>query len=310
MSDAGALGFVDLGFVDLGFIGLGVMGEPMCANLARKSNRPVAAFDLDPAPLARLAPHGVRACASIAEVAASADVIFLSLPSAAEVGAVCLGAAGIVAARGRTRAVVDMSTGAVEATRRIATALAAAGIEFVDAPVARTRAAAQAGTLLIMVGSSDAQFRAVEPLLACMGSDVVHCGPVGNGQVVKILNNMVLFMTGQALAEALVIGERAGVEGAQLFEALTRGSADSFALRNHGMKAMVPGLFPEKAFPTDYALKDIRLALELAEGCGVEARGARLTADLLRASSAAGFGANYWPVLVKLIDRAGRAGSL
>jgi 3-hydroxyisobutyrate dehydrogenase-like beta-hydroxyacid dehydrogenase len=299
MSDAGALGF----------IGLGVMGEPMCANLARKSGRPVAAFDLDSAPLARLAPHGVRACASIAEVAASADVVFLSLPSAAEVEAVCLGAAGIAAARGRTRTVVDMSTSAVEATRRIATALTAAGIAFVDAPVARTRAAAQAGTLLIMVGGSDTQIRAVEPLLACMGSDVVHCGPVGNGQVVKILNNMVLFMTGQALAEALAIGARAGVDGTRLFEALARGSADSFALRNHGMKAMVPGSFPEKAFPTDYALKDIRLALELAAACGVEARGAQLTADLLQKTSAAGFGGNYWPVLVKLIEPAGGAGS-
>jgi hypothetical protein len=202
-----------------------------------------------------------------------------------------------------------MSTSAVEATRRIATRLAAAGIEFVDAPVARTRAAAQEGTLLIMVGGADAQFRALEPLLACMGSDVVHCGPVGNGQVVKILNNMVLFMTGQALAEALVIGARAGVDGARLFEALARGSADSFALRNHGMKALVPGLFPEKAFPTDYALKDIRLALELAEACGVEARGARLTANLLQETAAAGFGGDYWPVLVKLIERAGGAGS-
>lgn len=304
MSDAGALGVVELGF-----IGLGVMGEPMCANLARTSARPVAAFDLDPEPLARLAPHGVRACASIAEVAAGADIVFLSLPSAAEVASVCLGAAGIAAARGRTRLIVDMSTSAVEATRHIAAGLAAAGIDFVDAPVARTRAAAQAGTLLIMVGGSDAQFRAVEPLLARMGSDVVHCGPVGNGQVVKVLNNMVLFMTGQALAEALVIGARAGVGGEQLLAALARGSADSFALRNHGMKAMVPGLFPEKAFPTDYALKDIRLALELAQGCGVEARGARLTASVLQETAGAGFGGNYWPVLVKLIERAGGAGS-
>ena len=303
MGDAGAPGFGDLGF-----IGLGVMGEPMCANLARKSGRPVAAFDLDPAPLGRLASGGVRACASVAEVAARADVVFLSLPSAAEVEAVCLGPAGIAAAGGRTRLIVDMSTCAVEATRQIGSRLAAGGIAFLDAPVARTRAAAQAGTLLIMVGSSDAQFSAVEPLLACMGSDVIHCGPLGNGQVVKILNNMVLFMTGQALAEALVIGERAGVKGAQLFEALSRGSADSFALRNHGMKAMVPGLFPEKAFPTDYALKDIRLALDLAQACGVEARGARLTADLLQKTSEAGFGGNYWPVLAKLIEPVGGAG--
>jgi len=282
----------------LGFIGLGVMGEPMCANLVRKSGRPVAAFDLDTAPLARLQGLGVRACASAAEIAAQADTVFLSLPSAVEVEAVCR---DLAAARGRTRTIVDMSTSAVEATRRIAAELARAGIELVDAPVARTRAAAQTGTLLIMVGSGDAAFSALEPLLGCMGGDVVHCGPVGSGQAVKILNNMVLFMTGQALAEAFVIGERAGVGRARLAEALARGSADSFALRNHGMKAMAPGEFPHKAFPTAYALKDIRLALELARDCGVDARGAGLTAERLQEAVAAGFGADYWPVLVKLV---------
>ena len=282
----------------LGFIGLGVMGEPMCANLARKSGLPVAAFDLDAAPLERLQGLGVRACASVAEVAGRADIVFLSLPSAFEVEAVCR---DLAAARGRTRTIVDMSTSAVEATRRIAAELASAVIEFVDAPVARTRAAAQAGTLLILVGGGEAAFRTLEPLLGCMGSDVVHCGPTGSGQVVKLLNNMVLFMTGQALAEAFVIGERAGVGRAQLAAALARGSADSFALRNHGTKAMVPGEFPQKAFPTDYALKDIRLALELARDGGVDARGARLTAELLQETVAAGFGADYWPVLVKLV---------
>jgi 3-hydroxyisobutyrate dehydrogenase-like beta-hydroxyacid dehydrogenase len=282
----------------LGFIGLGVMGEPMCANLARKSGLPVAAFDLDAAPLARLHGLAVRACASVAEVAAQAEVVFLSLPSAVEVEAVCR---DLAAAHGRTRTIVDTSTSAVAATRRIAAELARAGIELVDAPVARTRAAAQAGTLLIMVGGGDAAFGALEPLLGCMASDVLHCGPTGSGQVVKILNNMVLFMTGQALAEAFVIGERAGVGRARLAEALARGSADSFALRNHGMKAMVPGEFPQRAFPTAYALKDIRLALELARDCAVDARGAGLTAELLQEAVGAGFGADYWPVLVKLV---------
>lgn len=286
----------------LGFIGLGVMGEPMCANLARRSGLPVAAFDLDAAPLARLHGLAVRACASVAEVAGHADCVFLSLPGAVEVEAVCR---DLAAGRGRTRTIVDMSTSAVAATRRIAAELARAGIALVDAPVARTRAAAQSGTLLIMVGGGDAAFRALEPLLGCMGSDVVHCGPVGSGQAVKILNNMVLFMTGQALAEAFVIGERAGVGRARLAEALARGSADSFALRNHGVKAMVPGEFPRKAFPTAYALKDIRLALELARDCGVDARGAGLTAERLQEAVAAGFGADYWPVLVKLVAGAG-----
>jgi hypothetical protein len=242
----------------------------------------------------------VRACDSVAEVAARSDVVFLSLPSAAEVEAVCR---ELAAARGRSRLIVDMSTSAVGSTRRIAAALARADIEFVDAPVARTRAAAQAGTLLIMVGGADAAFRALEPLLACMGSDVVHCGPAGSGQVVKILNNLVLFMTGQALAEAFVIGERAGVDRARLAEALARGSADSFALRNHGMKALLPGRFPERAFSAEYMLKDVGYALELAADCGLALSGAENARALLERTIAAGFGAEYFPALAKVIGK-------
>ena len=136
-----------------------------------------------------------------------------------------------------------------------------------------------------------------------MGSDVTHCGGVGSGQVVKILNNMVLFQTVNALAEALALGRRAGVDPALLFEALSKGSADSFALRNHGMKAMLPGVYPERAFSVEYAAKDNGYALELGRETGVRLRGAQLLADILQEARAAGFGAAYWPVIAKLADR-------
>jgi 3-hydroxyisobutyrate dehydrogenase-like beta-hydroxyacid dehydrogenase len=290
----------------LGFIGLGVMGEPMCANLIMKSGRTVYGTDTRRAPVDRLAARGLKACTTAAEVAAAADVIFLSLPSGREVEEVCLGAGGIAAAKGRVHTVVDMSTSAPKLMAELADKLAARGVNFLDAPVARTRQAARDGTLSIMVGGPADVFEAVRPFLACMGSEVTHCGGHGAGQVVKIHNNMVLFMTGQALGEALVIARNAGVDGKLLFEVMSKGSSDSFALRNHGLKAMVPGVFPEDAFPVDYAIKDIKLALDLAAQGGVAAKGAHTTHALLEAASRAGFKAEYWPVVLKMIEGARR----
>ena len=286
----------------LGFIGLGVMGEPMCANLLRKSALPVFGADLRPEPVARLAAKGLHACGSAAEVAARADLIFLSLPSIGEVEAVCLQPGGIGSTGARVHTVVDMSTSSVKRSRALAARLNARGIAFADAPVARTRQAAHDGTLSIMVGAAEEVFAALHPLLAHMGSEITHCGDVGAGQVVKILNNMVLMMTVEALCEALSTARAAGVDGKLLFEVMSKGSADSFALRNHGLKALVPGNFPEDAFPTDYAIKDMTLALELAADGGVRLRGAPLTVALLEETSRSGYARNYWPVMMKLIE--------
>ena len=106
-----------------------------------------------------------------------------------------------------------------------------------------------------------------------------------------------------ALAEALAAARRSGVEGRVLFETLAKGSADSFALRNHGMKAMLPGVFPERAFSTEYMLKDITYALALANEAGIDMRGARNARALLEEAIAAGHGKEYWPVVCKVVDR-------
>lgn len=115
-----------------------------------------------------------------------------------------------------------------------------------------------------MVGADDAVFAKLRPLISTFATDITHCGPVGAGQVVKILNNMVLMETVVALGEAMETATRAGLDARVLFETLAKGSADSFALRNHGMKAMLPGAFPERAFSTEYARKDLTYALDLA----------------------------------------------
>ncbi len=286
----------------LGFIGLGVMGEAMCANLVRRGGLPVTGADRMPEPVERLSAIGLRPAATLSEVAHASDVIFLSLPSGVQVEEVCFGLGGLATAGGRVHTVVDMSTSPVKLTRELAERLAVHGITFMDAPVARMRQAAKDGTLSIMVGGTTEDFEAVRPFLATMGTDITHCGAVGTGQVVKILNNMVVFMTVHALAEALAIGRRAGVDGALLFDVMSKGSADSFALRTPGQKALVPDTFPEQTFPTDYAIKDIKLALELADQAGIDAEAAKRTFSLLEETSRAGYGKAYYPAMIRLIE--------
>ncbi|HEY4171522.1 MAG TPA: NAD(P)-dependent oxidoreductase, partial [Rhodopila sp.] len=241
----------------LGFIGLGVMGEPMCGHLARRSGLPVLAHDLRPEPLERLAASGVKA-ASMQELAAACDVILLSLPDGKAVAAVV----GQLEPHLRAgQCVVDTSTSSVELTRQIGARLTAKGILYADAPVARTREAASRGELSIMVGATDDTFARIRPILETMGTDVTHCGPIGCGQVVKILNNMLVFQHCGALAEAIAIGRRNGVPADVLLPTMAMGSGDSFVLRNHGTKSMLPGTFPERAFSTRYAMKDLSYAL-------------------------------------------------
>ncbi|MCA0872517.1 NAD(P)-dependent oxidoreductase [Seohaeicola saemankumensis] len=287
----------------IGSAGLGVMGEPICRNMLTKSGADVRVFDLSDDPVARLVALGARRADGIAALAREVDVLFLSLPGGPQVEAVVRGTDGIVANGRPGLTVVDMSTTPVGLTRELAGDLAQKDIRFADAPVARTRQAAEDGTLSIMVGGSEQVFADIRPLLAYAASEITHCGPVGCGQVVKILNNMVLFETVVALSEALSMGKAAGVDAGLLFDTLSKGSADSFALRNHGMKAMLPDEFPTGAFPTDYALKDVSYALELAALTGLRAPGAELAQARMQRARAAGFGAEYFPVLTRVTDK-------
>ena len=277
----------------LGFIGLGVMGAPMCRNLAAKSGARVLAFDLKDVP-------GFTKTGSIREVSA-ADVIFLSLPGEPEIREVCNELLGHARPG---QAVVDCSTAPVALARELAAAFAARGAHFADAPVARTRQAAVDGTLSITVGADPALFARIEPLLRCMASDVTHCGAPGAGQAVKLLNNMVLSTTVMALAEALAVAKASGaVEPKRLFEALAKGSADSFALRSHGMKALLPESHPERAFPVTYMLKDLGYALELARSAGLELQGAGTVRRLLEETAALGLGEAYHTALIEAVRR-------
>jgi 3-hydroxyisobutyrate dehydrogenase len=284
----------------IGFIGLGVMGEPICRNLVKKSGAAVLAFDLAPEPLARLCAEGAGIAGSVAEIVAKSDVVLLCLPSARHARAVFEGD-GILKNIRQGQVVVDLGTSSVNQTRDFAKQLQTKGADWADAPIARTRQAAQDGTLSVMVGATPELYAALEPLIRCFATDVTRCGDVGAGQVTKILNNMVLFETVNALSEAVAVAKRNGVDPALLLDTLSKGSADSFALRNHGIKAIVPGNFPDRAFSTEYALKDLSYALELAKDAGIKIRGAELIGQILQEAIDAGSGAAYFPVIARHI---------
>src|ERR1700704_2208725 len=287
----------------IGFIGLGVMGEPICRNLVKKSGKRVIAFDLSPEPLARLRADGAEIAGSVADVIKQCELLFLCLPSAKHVRAVFEGD-GILKNIRAGQVVVDLGTSSVSQTRDFARQLQAKGASWADAPIARTRQAAQDGTLSVMVGATAGFYAAIEPSIRRFATDVTHCGDVGAGQVTKTLNDMVLFETVNALSEAVAVAKRNGVDPKLLLDTLSKGSADSFALCNHGMKAIVPGVFPERAFSTEYALKDLSYALELAGEAGLRIRGAELVGEILQEAIDAGLGGAYFPVIARHIDRA------
>ena len=287
----------------LGFIGVGVMGGPMCRNLTTKSGAAMIAYDPNSDALAALADVGVRMASSVAEVVGASDVVFLSLPGGPQLQQVCEGAEGLLEHARAGQTIVDTSTAPVQLTRRLAQAFGERRVAYADAPIARTRKAAQEGTLSIMVGASAEVFETVRPWLAFCGTDITHCGNVGCGQIAKLLNNLILFQNVVAIGEALSVGRRSGIDPHTLCEVLSKGSADSFALRNHGMKAMLPGTFPEHAFSTVYAQKDLAYALELAADAGLSLRGAAVAEELLEDSRQGGNADLYFPALLRVIDR-------
>lgn len=282
----------------VGFIGLGVMGGAMCRNVIRRGVFEfVQYYDFNPEAVARVLPLGGLVADSPTTIMRNTDVVVLSLPDGEASMEVV---AGLISHARSGQLIIDTSTIPVRIARQLFKLCADAGVSYLDAPVARTREAAEAGTLSVMVGGETDAFELAKPLLSCIASDITHCGPSGAGQVVKILNNMVLFQTVNALSEALAIGERAGVDGSLLFEVFSKGSADSFALRNHGLKSLVPGQFPDRAFSTTYARKDNHCALELANLVGVKADGAELLESIFARAIDQGLQDQYFPAFHQL----------
>ena len=287
----------------IGFIGLGVMGSGIAKNIAAKSGLRVFVWDEQPETLAKAQDYNCTPASSLKDLIETVDLIGVCLPSGANLEALCNGDGGALAHIRPGQIFVDFGTSPVKLTRELAARFGERGAAYADAPIARGREAAQLGTLSITVGATDQIFNAIAPILNCAGTDVLHCGDVGCGQIVKIMNNMILVQNVVALAEGLATARAAGLRDDVLLKALQSGSADSYALRNHGMKAMWPGEFPKRAFSTRYALKDVGYAIDLGKEADLDLTGAKTSRALLEKAIDAGFDQDYWPVLLKVIER-------
>lgn len=260
----------------IGFIGLGIMGRPMALNLQRAGHA-LAVWARRPEATAALTEAGAEACASPAAVAARSEVCFTMVADTEDVEQVILGcgdpeAEPVIAGAQPGTVVVDMSTISPSATRRIAERLAAVGVEMLDAPVSGGEQGAIDGTLSIMVGGAAATFERVRPLFERMGRNIVHVGDQGAGQVCKACNQVVVGHTIAGVAEALLLAEASGVDGAKVREALLGGFASSRILEVHGQR-MLDGDFTP-GFKARLHQKDLRIVLEAAHELGVALPGA------------------------------------
>lgn len=250
----------------IAFIGLGNMGGPMAANLA-KAGHEVRGFDVVEEARDRAAEQGISIIETAEEAAQGASVVFTSLPNGGLVKQVL---ESVLAANEDAKTYVDVSTIAVAEARELADTVSKAGSAFLDAPVSGGIAGAAAGTLAFMVGGTAEDFAKVKPLLDIMGKSVTHCGDIGNGQAVKACNNMILAVQQIVLAEALVLGERLGLEHQAFYDVVSNATGNSWSL---SVNAPVPDIVPSSPANNDFKpgfaaalmLKDLKLAMAAAD---------------------------------------------
>lgn len=278
----------------IGFIGTGTMGQPMLANLLKKSFA-VVAYDVAPAALAAALKLGAAGAASVAEVARRADLLITMLPSSSHVESVYLGAGGVLESAVAGRLCVDMSTIDPGVSRRVAAALAGRGVRFLDAPVSGGVPGAVDGTLAIMVGGEARDLEEARPALSAMGANVIHVGAVGSGEAAKICNNLIAGVAAVAVSEAFRIAEGFGVDPKVLTEVISKSSGNTWVMQQ---AHPVPGLVPRAASSRDYApgfmtdlmAKDLGLAVNAARELRVPVVVATAAQQILRLASSHGLG--------------------
>jgi 3-hydroxyisobutyrate dehydrogenase len=248
----------------VGLIGLGNMGSGMAGNLI-KAGYPLVVHDLRPEVVRDLAARGARAAASVAEVARLADVTLTSLPGPPEVEAVATGPGGLLEGMRKGCVWVDTSTSRPTLIRRLEPRFRERGIHVLDAPVSGGKTGAATRNLAVMVGGDRAVYERVKPVLDAIGDKVFYAGAIGAGSVCKLVHNMVGHSVRQAVAEALTLGVKAGVEAEAVWEGLRRGALGRMHYLHEGMpKTVFRGEYDPPMFALALARKDIGLATELA----------------------------------------------
>ena len=269
----------------VGFIGLGTMGAAMAANLAR-AGFAVTAWNRTPDRAPELDGLGVERGATPADVASAVETIVICVSDTPDVAAVLLGPDGVSAGARPGSLVIDCSTISPAATRRFAAELAEHDIGLVDAPVSGGSEGAQKATLTIFVGGEAADVERARPILAALGKTITHVGPIGSGQAVKAVNQVILAGTYLGVAEGIVLAMKAGLDVDQVVGALGGGAAQSWVLANRAGR-MIANDYP-LGFKVALHRKDLGIALELAEELGADLPVSALAASLETELIAAG----------------------
>jgi 2-hydroxy-3-oxopropionate reductase len=282
----------------LGWIGLGIMGAPMAGHL-RAAGHELFINTRSAVPKA-LQDAGAVACASPAEVAKKADVIFTMVPDTPDVQKVLFGDNGIASALTKGKTVIDMSSISPIETKEFAKQVEATGADWLDAPVSGGEVGAKAASLTIMVGGKDEVFAHLQPLLALMGKNITHVGPAGAGQITKVANQVIVALNIAAVAEALVFASKAGADPARVRQALMGGFASSRVLEVHGERMIKRTFNP--GFRIKLHQKDLNLALQGARALGVALPNTAMTAQLMQACAAAGLADMDHSALVQALE--------
>jgi 3-hydroxyisobutyrate dehydrogenase len=269
----------------VGMVGVGNMGGRMTRRLI-EAGYDVRAVDTDPA---RITASGAQPAGSLAALAASSDVIMLSLPDSSVIESVVRGPDGLLAHARSGQVIVDLSTANPASTRALQAELAARGVRFLDAGISGGAAAADKGTLTLMVGGDAEALEAVRPLLAAFSAHVHHMGGSGTGHVAKVLNNFLNGVTLAATAEVMVAGKKAGLDLAQLLEVINSSSGVSFASLNR-FPHIIKGDYLEGGLTGQLMAKDVRLYLTLTEDLGAATLVGPGTLTAFQVSNALGYG--------------------
>jgi 3-hydroxyisobutyrate dehydrogenase-like beta-hydroxyacid dehydrogenase len=251
----------------VGFIGTGNMGNPMAVNLV-KGGHDVTVHELRREAATNLLEMGAHWAGSPKEATAGSEIVFTSLPGPRDVDAVALGEDGIMEGAVPGSIHIDLSTNSPTAIRRLHQVCGEKSVIVMDAPVSGGVFGAAAGTLAVMVGGDRAVFDRVKPTLDSIGTHVVYCGPIGNGAVCKLCNNLLSMGIGMMLTEALTLGVKAGVDLAVLADVITNSSGGCKRLTEKSPRYLFKGNF-EPGFATALAAKDVRLATELGREYGI-----------------------------------------
>jgi 3-hydroxyisobutyrate dehydrogenase len=281
----------------VGFLGLGIMGARMAANLAR-AGFPLTVWTHSPGKAERWASeHGASVAASPAEVARASDIVLSMLVDGDQVAATLLGEDGVIAAAPEGLLCIDCSTIGPPQTRRIGAALRERGIAMLDAPVSGSAPRAEDGSLTIMVGGAPEDFARARALLDAMGGLVAHVGELGQGEMLKLINNALGAANAAAVAEALLLGAATGLDLDQLVEVVSAGSGASaqLELKSGPMRAHDYTTL----FKAEHMLKDVRLCLEQAQAAGVPFPSAAHARDLLTAAVGRGLGERDYAAMIE-----------